>query len=594
MTNYIENNEIDPTVKLEAAKLEIQKKITQSKLLLKQQQKDLRNIEKLDIEVIADKNIRKKVATDEISLTLNTITELESDLKALNHSREDQNEDEIQAALHQVSTLMTKDQSMAYVIDDQKFIYIDDYATSPKKQNIQIRQLEANKFVELLANELKVKSWHLPAHRLKNLFNEMKRTYQLTRFSIDDSHWQYDKVYLPIQHMRPYFIDQLQVDETSDYVINCFNTLMYSLSGGKKENQDHIEKWIIHKIINYKKATTTPDLVIVGHVGGNGKGIIQAIIRMMLPAILSGKANAKTLNGNFNAIMIGKLIVFFDDQNTKEIPLEVVKQLAGSDTMIIEMKGKDQYEGEKTHSGAWFSNTLPFKLTPGGQEGGVDRRFSIMRTNITYLESIIENEKTMFNRDITMEDAKDMAEVIVSNVFLDRTNIAQWFQHLRSKHPEVDENYTLKPLHGEDYKYFLEIQEDSMDVIFKKLVKPVLHSGGSVPIFVVKELLRHMEGREIGEKTIVTKLKELSVTNKIEVELERLYIEITPQLNTGSKKQCSVLRPKSNQDFTNRTFDWSQVSNGKYPGTVPAGTDLITEDSFIFGVNDDVDLDDIE
>ena len=46
-------------------------------------------------------------------------------------------------------------------------------------------------------------------------------------------------------------------DQEAANSLKYFDWLMYSLSGNKKENQDHIEKWILHKIINYKKATTS-------------------------------------------------------------------------------------------------------------------------------------------------------------------------------------------------------------------------------------------------------------------------------------------------------------------------------------------------
>jgi hypothetical protein len=301
----------------------------------------------------------------------------------------------------------------------------------------------------------------------------------------------------------------------------------------------------------------------------------------MLPAMLSGKANSKTLNSNFNAIMLGKLIVFFDDQNSKEIPLEVVKQLAGADTMIFEPKGKDQYEGEKTHSSAWFNNDLPFKLTPAGQEGGVDRRFSIMRTNITFLESL----RLMFKRDddldMTVEQSKDAAETIVSNILLNRICIANWFKMLEQRHPEVNENYTLKPLHGEDYHYFLAKQESSIEKIWKYLVLPVVEMGGCVPLFVVKELLRHMEGKEFSDKTVRTKIDDVATTNKVEVDLERTTIEIrSPKMTV--KKQCTVIRPKTDKTWLDHGFDWNLVSNLTYTGDVPPGHELIHEDNLVF------------
>jgi hypothetical protein len=585
----------DPVEQLNAAKETILKNIAAQKQLITQANKDLRKIEKLDIEVVTDKKQRYADKLKEIENLTANLVEYEIDLKSLSRTRDDENEEKIQAALNVVAQqYLDSDPSVAYIIADDEFLFIDDYSSIPEKQNVQVRNMPAKQFIKLLANELHLKSWHLPDYRVVDLFNNKNRTFQLKRYSIDPSLWQQDKVYLPIKHMEQYFIDRIQIPQDKEEMamngLEYFDWLMYSLSGGKKENQDHIERWILHKIINYKKAVTTPDLVVVGHVGGNGKGIIQAIVRLMLPAILSGKANSKTLNGNFNAIMLGKLIVFFDDQNSKEIPLEVVKQLAGSDTMIFEPKGKDQYEGEKTHSSAWFNNKLPFKLTPAGQEGGVDRRFSITRTNITFLESI-RHHFALKGHEVSVEQSKDFAEEIVSKYLLNRLCIGAWFKHLQAKHPEVDTNYTLKPLHGEDYRYFLDQQLDSLDTIFRNLIMPVVNNGGCVPFFVVKELMRHIDGFITKDKTINTRLNELASQYKLDIVNEKIHIYITSGPSISTRKQCTVIRPAANKAWTDKAFDWTLVSNTAYTGSVAAGQDLIKEDELVFGVKGDVDDD---
>jgi hypothetical protein len=577
-------------------KKELQNKIVKAKHKIKQLNKELTKTQNLDSSIIEDKESRLEKKSEELDLANKELVDLQSDLADIKRNQQDEEDEYIDEALDKVrNTWIPNNKTGAYIIKDQQFVFIQDYSTVPEKQNIQICEYEPARFSELLAKDLGVKSWHLPSSKLKNLFNEMNRTFNFSRFSIDPSIWQRRDVYLPIQHMEPHFINNAKLTaeqiEEAKTSLPFFDILMYSLSGGKAENQEHIERWILHKIINYKKAVTTPDLVIVGHVGGNGKGILQAIIRLMLPAMLSGKANSKTLNGNFNAIMLGKLIVFFDDQNSKEIPLDVVKQLAGSETMIFEPKGKDQYEGEKTHSSAWFSQTLPFRLTPAGQEGGVDRRFSIMATNITFLESIRKYYQDELGHEMTVEASKDVAETVVSKFLLNRLCVATWFKELQRKYPDVNESYTLKPLHGEDYHYFLENQRNNYETIWHDLITPVLKEGGCVPMFVIKELLRHMEDKLIADKTINSKFKKLSAENKLEIVTERLYVDIYPALVNG-KKQCNVIRLKDDTLFKEARFNWGLVSNIQY--SVPSiGKDLIADDNLIFGVKVAVD-DEIE
>jgi hypothetical protein len=585
MSENIENLlELDPVEELAEVKRKVQGQIAAQKSLITSAKKSYRDIEKLKLEDHPDKTDKLKAKFEEINQLNEKLFDLEADFKELNRTRDDENEEKIQSSLHIVAENWIKnDSSTAYVVEDQEFIFIRDYSNDPAEQNVQLKKLEPARFVELLAADLGVKSWHLPSHRLKDLFNEQKRTFHMSRYSINPSKWKNDHVYLPIVHMEKYFIDKMPVVlDLQDSDLKYWDWLMYSLSGGKKENQDHIERWILHKIKNYHKAVTTPDIVIVGHVGGNGKGIIQAIIRLMLPAMLSGKANSKTLNGNFNAIMMGKLIVFFDDQNSKEIPLEVVKQLAGADTMIFEPKGKDQYEGEKTHSSAWFNNELPFRLTPAGQEGGVDRRFSIMRTNITFLESI-RYHLAQEGVAVDVEQSKDLAEVVVSEKLLNRNVIGKIFKMLEQRHPEVDENYTLKPLHGEDYQYFLEQQANSLEIIWKDLMTPIIQAGGCVPAFVIKELLRHMEGRTPADKTLNKRITELSQQYKVDISNERTYIDIrSPKITI--RKQCYIYRPKDTKKWADHGFDWNLVSNLTYTGDQPKDHPLIHEDNLVFGV----------
>jgi hypothetical protein len=589
--------DLDPVEQLEETKRKIQGEVAAAKELVKNAKKKYRDYEKLKLEDHPDKPEKLKTQQAEIEKYQQVLFEHEADFKELNRTKDDETEEKVQGALNKVAQdYVDCDPTAAYVIADDEFVFITDYSSVAEKQNVQIRTMPPRQFIQLLANDLNLKAWHLPAHRLIDLFNNKNRTFQLKRYSIDPSLWQGNKIYLPIRHMEQYFIDRIDIPADQESFVTqgleYFDWLMYSLSGGKQENQQHIEQWILHKIINYKKAVTTPDLVVVGHVGGNGKGIIQAIVRLMLPAVLSGKANSKTLNGNFNAIMLGKLIVFFDDQNSKEIPLEVVKQLAGSETMIFEPKGKDQYEGEKTHSSAWFSNKLPFKLTPAGHEGGVDRRFSITRTNITFLESI-RHHIALKGHEVSVEQSKDFAEEIVSKYLLNRLCIGAWFKALQDKHPEVDRTFTLKPLHGGDYHYFLDQQQDSLDSIFRELIVPVVSSGGCVPVFVIKELMRHIDGYISKDKTIHTRINELASQYKLDIVSEKTHIYITSGPSISTRKQCTVIHPIGIKNWTDKTFDWGLVSNTAYVGSVAAGHDLIKEDELVFGVKGDVDDEDI-
>jgi phage/plasmid-associated DNA primase len=572
----------DPIQQLEDTKKAIKTDIAIVKQKKSDANRERNKISKLELELHPDKKTRLDAKEAEITVLTKQLIELEQDLKNLNGTESDREDEQIQAALLRVEQEWINEQNSAvYLTQDKTFLFIQDYSESRLTQNVQIREYADHNFHEFLANELKLALWHLPVPRVKKLFMDKNRAYDIMRYSLKNHRWRRDRVFLPLNHLREYFIDRFELTEEEKQTAYSafFDVLMHSLSGGKLENREHIERWLVHKIKNYHKVATTPDMVIVGQVGGNGKGLIQMIMRLLFPAQLVGKANSKTLNGNFNAIMVGKLVVFFDDQSSKEIDLDIVKQLAGSETMIVEPKGKDQYETETTHNSAWFSNQLPFKLTPEGQEGGVDRRFSIMRTNITFLESIIEHYAKQ-DLLVNMMEAKDIAERVVSDVLLNRVEVAKWFGALCERYPEIDENYTLKPLHGEDYHYFLNRQQDNIDLIFNQLVRPLIKADKIVPIFVIKELLRHLDGKVVGDKTIVTKIRELADKNRLDIEQDRKRIKIHPN-KFDMTKQCAIFKPKDMKS-QNYDFDWSLVSSEPYSPTM-LDERYIQEDQLVFG-----------
>ena len=583
------DDETDPSAQLEQLKKKIKGEISAAKILQRRENKALRELEKVSEDLVPDKQDRIEKQHQVLNDIQNQIDDLQADLKAAERTAKDDKEEQVQDALNKLKFgFIDQTPSAAYIISDKEFVFTDNYAVNQVKLNAQLVRMTPETFTVYAANKLGVAHYNLPIPLVIDLFNNCNRSFLYNRYSIDPEKWGKD-VYLPFEHLKPFFINEFNLtpeqDQETEESLKYFDWLMYSLSGNKKENRDHIEKWILHKIINYKKAITTPDIVIVGHVGGNGKGILQAIVRLMLPAMLSGKANTKTLNGNFNAIMLGKLIVFFDDQNSKEIPLDVVKELAGSDTMIFEPKGKDQYEGEKTYSSAWFSQTLPFRLTPAGQEDGVDRRFSIMATNITFLESIRKHMEEETGEKVTVEESKALAEIIVSKHLLNRVCIAKWFKHLAAKHPEVTNDYTLKALHGEDYRYFLKQQETIIEGIFKRLIVPVLEKGGCVPVFVIKELTRHFDNNAMPDKTINKVITTLGAQYKVNLQLTKARIDIVSRTATV-KKQCVVVHLTDN--WAHKAFDWSLVSSTPYETIQMPGRDLISKDSLNFSLTDSI------
>lgn len=569
MTGKDSNNEYDVQLRTIKQNLAVEKN---KRNKLKKELTKIENITGITAQqkeqMIADK--QKEIDNQEL-----VVIELEDSKAVMKAEASDEDEARIEGALTTVhSNLFEQMKSLAYVIKDGEFVFITDRSTSRYSQNVVLSHYNATQFVEWLATSLKLNISDLPPFRVKQLFIDNNRSFEEIRYTVSNSMWSDKEIYLPFSYFKDHFINQFKFEDgdinpdTDPQIIKFYEQLMYSVSGGKKENQDHLEQWIVQKVINYNKPITTPELVIVADVGGNGKGILMGIMARMFPRQLVGKANTKTLNGNFNAIMLGKLLVFFDDQNNDEYNLDSIKELSGAETMIYEPKGKDQYEAEKTHSSAFFAQKLPFRLSPDVKDDGVNRRFSVMRTNVTFFESIIKH-----NPEVTEANVKTFANMLINDIMFNRVNIAKWFQHLQKKHPMIDDEFELNPLHGEDYKSFLEDQKGDIENIWDRLIIPVLNAGGCVPIFVIKECITHLGGNSPKypwtDKRINKKLKELALYNKLNVTISKERFDIV----SGG---VNALGLPTNSDTVQKTvvaltgskakleFDWNLVSDQDY------------------------------
>lgn len=511
-------------------------------------------------------------------------SELAADLRAVCASSKDQEEENQVVALYSlINDWVPQHQSVAYIIEDDQFVVVHDYASDkPRRQNVEVKRWGATQFAEVVATDLGIQAWHLKPQRMIYEMQRIKRKYHSLRYVIDNGEWN-NEVYSPITHMEPFFIDKLAAEMDGTYS-PYFDWLMHSVCGGKQENIEHFEKWILFKVFHYRKVTTTPSIVCVGHCGGNGKGIIQAIIAQMFPRALTTKATEKTLSGNFNAMLEGRLVVFFDDVALDNC-LDVIKAQNGNDAIVIEGKGKDEKVVPATATQCFFANKLPFALSPAGKDAGVDRRFSVMRTAITFLESI---KKHVLEKDgvaINTADAKQLAEAIVNETYRNRVEIARWFKALMNKYPEVlDPEYVLMALHGSDYQYFVDQQISGVDVVWRDLIEPELNKGSFVPVDVVSQLIDILEGgaRRTQSRTTIKRITDLAAQNNMDITTSRVQVTYSPSVGPAVKR--GAVFHKTGVVFkqkTQQTFAWSLVSDRKYNGGELSASEVIIGSSFI-------------
>lgn len=468
--------------------------------------------------------------------------------------------------------------SAYYIAKTNQYVLVEDHADDCSMQNVSLNSWEEKPFIVKLARGIDVDQSKLTTTFIKSVFQSQNRIKDNLVYSVSKGKWNHD-TYIPYTFMEPYFINNRKIDTRLVNPEFYFNILMHSLSGGKQENQDHIEQWVLHKVINYQSPINTPELVIIGHVGGEGKGTFYSIVKQMFPSGLVGLANTKTLTGGFNRVLENKLVAVFDDQKTSDIPFDVVKQYSGNEEIIIEGKGADQINAEKCFSGLWLANHLPFPLD-AGDDTGVYRRFSFITTNIKFFDALKELDPKA--RHLNENEIKKHGQDVIEKILHNTTYIAGWFNYLKNKHTNVYVGSTINALHGQDYNSLKQQNETTFDRIWRVLVEPALANGQTMPVFVINEIIRHLDGEELAPKTIGSLIQQkINATRTIPLESARLYVSIkSSQADIGIKMQTTVVSVKGR---TKHHFNWWTISKGVYKkperGSVAP---LITEDDLLF------------
>src|ERR1035441_4635756 len=275
----------------------LRKALAVKKLDLGRSKKAYTKVESSTLLTPEEKETKLKAIQTEIDNSIEEIVVLEDAKATMKAEVTDDDEKKILVALNTIRSEMFRDfKSLSYIIKEGEFVFISDRATTRTVQNVVLSKYNPNQFVEVVANILKLHIADLPPLRVKQLFMDNQRAFEDVRFTIKNSLWDSTDIFLPFEHFKEFFIsnfkfesDDIQPDDSM--IIDYYDQLIYSIGGGKSENIEHIELWILQKIINYQKQLTTPDLVIVADVGANGKGILMGIMKRMIPGQLVGQAN---------------------------------------------------------------------------------------------------------------------------------------------------------------------------------------------------------------------------------------------------------------------------------------------------------------
>lgn len=473
------------------------------------------------------------------------------EIESLNNEL-DEIENSVKGAAKDALSAILQQKDIAYIASDGKYILIDDYSKDPRKVNLKEDVITYQHLKGMLNNIARSpgKFSNFTEDDLRTVFETNGKSYQIKTSSFHESKWNEEFVFNSLKVQTRYWA---QVVEDTNYN-EFFDDLFYCLGGGKQENIEHLERWIVYKRLYPQKSNTIPHINITGKPGGNGKGIFMSYLASLFTPNSVYKGDIKELGGGFNSAWEGKVVINLDDEEEKQFPHASMKKSTGSNEIRIEPKGVNAYTVDATFSLIVTDNTGIVKLVGGGI-GGEDRRWSVMLTEIVFLEHL----STKYN--LTIHDSKSLAEYIVNELCENRLEVQKHFSHLVKKH-DGHNMTTLLALHGDDYVRRVEEQKDQYQEIFEQIL-PIFMDQGIMPFDFIQQIIEASLGITIkSPKGLSQKFDEFlsrhGVTGVQNVEYKtRIYWKGEDTNDIHKKK----VRRLSDQ-YT--SFDYSLISSIPY------------------------------
>lgn len=239
-----------------------------------------------------------------------------------------------------------------------------------------------------------------------------------------------------------------------------FDVLVRSLGGNKTENMDHLEHCLVYKCL-HPEAYTLPAFLIHGE-GGVGKNVfVSGVLKAIFDGQVTATAAANVI-GAFNSLLVGKAVVMIDESMEDKTDSAAMKILIGNQTFTVNEKGIPQFDADLT---AWVwigSNQHEGGLWLDGTEA--DRRYSVFHVRdgesldywIAKHQGWLKDRMTDDEVQAQRHRAKQWMFDEGFKLLTDKAQVAHWLGYLFLKHS--DRPHPM-PLHGEDYRRLLGIQE---------------------------------------------------------------------------------------------------------------------------------------
>jgi len=509
------------------------------------------------INALKEENVKlvKKISSEKIQAAKDAF-QSQVDKNVIEIEKFNDELDEIENAVKGVAkdalSNILQQKDIAYIASDGKYVLIDDYSKDPRKVNLKEDTVTHQHLKGMLNNiaQSPGKFSNFTEDDLRTVFETNGKSYQIKTSSFHESKWNEQYVFNSLKVQTRYWA---QVVEDTNYH-EFFDDLFYCLGGGKQENIEHLEKWIVYKRLFPQKSNTIPHINITGKPGGNGKGIFMSYLASLFTPNSVYKGDIKELGGGFNSAWEGKVVINLDDEEEKQFPHASMKKSTGSNEIRIEPKGVNAYTVDATFSLIVTDNTGIVKLVGGGI-GGEDRRWSVILTEIVFLEYLSKKY------NISLHEAKSLAEYIVNELCENRLEVQKHFSHLVKKHDGYNMT-TLLALHGADYTRRVEEQKDQYQEVFEQIL-PIFMDQGIMPFDFIQQITEAMLGVSIkGPKSFSQKFDEFlsrhGVTGVENVEYRTKILWDGEDDNVIHKKKVRRLSDQYTQ------FDYSLISSVKY------------------------------
>jgi hypothetical protein len=229
-----------------------------------------------------------------------------------------------------------------------------------------------------------------------------------------------------------------------------------------------------------------------------------------------------------------------------------LKQATGSEDLRIEKKGIDATMADRNYNFIFMSNNDRgvVKLN-GGSDGGEDRRYSVISTDVVLFDSLVNHGG--YTKDEARTFLSDLAQDLVKNP----QEVAKWLAAIIQRH-DLGSMKNLPALHGDDYQKRFSDQKESIEIAFDKIL-PVAQAQQFIPLAVLSDLVRALtETDTYKDKNVGARWETYLKRNQVEYSLQerRHWTEMWHGTEIKKKQSKCFIFGTGNPNFE---FEMDQV-----------------------------------